>query len=46
MLCTVQFKRLGATAHTPFKGSKYDAAGKTGSAQVARIKQNEEYNAE
>ena len=40
---TVQ--RVGATAHTPFKGSKYDAAGKTGSAQVARIKQDEEYDA-
>ncbi|HCH69043.1 MAG TPA: penicillin-binding protein 2 [Colwellia sp.] len=40
---TVQ--KFGATAYTPFKGSKYDAAGKTGSAQVARIKQNEEYDA-
>ncbi len=40
---TVQ--KLGATAHAPFKGSKYDAAGKTGSAQVARIKQNEKYDA-
>lgn len=40
---TVQ--KIGATAYTPFKGSKYDAAGKTGSAQVARIKQNEEYDA-
>ena len=40
---TVQ--KLGATAYTPFKGSKYDAAGKTGSAQVARIKQNEKYDA-
>lgn len=40
---TVQ--KPGATAHTPFKGSKYDAAGKTGSAQVARIKQNEKYDA-
>lgn len=41
---TVQ--QVGATAHTPFKGSKYDAAGKTGSAQVARIKQDEKYDAE
>jgi penicillin-binding protein 2 len=40
---TVQ--KVGATAYAPFKGSKYDAAGKTGSAQVARIKQNEEYDA-
>ncbi len=40
---TVQ--KLGATAHAPFKGAKYDAAGKTGSAQVARIKQNEKYDA-
>jgi len=44
MHSTVQ--KFGATAHTPFKGSKYDAAGKTGSAQVARIKQNEEYDAD
>ncbi len=36
---------VGATAYTPFKGSKYDAAGKTGSAQVARIKQDEKYDA-
>ncbi len=41
---TVQ--KVDATAHLPFKGSKYDAAGKTGSAQVARIKQGEEYNSE
>jgi penicillin-binding protein 2 len=40
---TVQ--KFGATAYAPFKGSNYDAAGKTGSAQVARIKQNEEYDA-
>ncbi|WP_114326592.1 penicillin-binding protein 2 [Candidatus Colwellia aromaticivorans] len=40
---TVQ--KFGATAHAPFKGAKYDAAGKTGSAQVARIKQNEKYDA-
>jgi len=40
---TVQ--KLGATAYTPFKGAKYDASGKTGSAQVARIKQNEKYDA-
>ncbi|MEY8214119.1 MAG: penicillin-binding transpeptidase domain-containing protein, partial [Colwellia sp.] len=41
---TVQ--KVDATAHLPFKGSKYDAAGKTGSAQVARIKQGEKYNSE
>lgn len=44
MHSTVQ--KLGATGHTAFKGSKYDAAGKTGSAQVARIKQDEKYDAE
>jgi penicillin-binding protein 2 len=41
---TVQ--KVGATAYLPFKGSKYDAAGKTGSAQVVSIKQDEEYDAE
>ena len=41
---TVQ--RVGATAHAAFKGTRYDAAGKTGSAQVARIKQDEKYDAE
>ena len=40
---TVQ--KFGATAYKPFKGSTYDASGKTGSAQVARIKQNEKYDA-
>ena len=40
---TVQ--KFGATAYTPFKGAKYDASGKTGSAQVARIKQDEKYDA-
>lgn len=44
MHSTVQ--KVGATGHTAFKGSKYDAAGKTGSAQVARIKQDEKYDAE
>jgi len=44
MHSTVQ--KLGATGHAAFKGSKYDAAGKTGSAQVARIKQDEKYDAE
>lgn len=40
---TVQ--KLGATAHTAFKGTKYDAAGKTGSAQVASIGEDEKYDA-
>jgi penicillin-binding protein 2 len=37
---------VGATGHAAFKGTRYDAAGKTGSAQVARIKQDEKYDAE
>ncbi|GLX81240.1 penicillin-binding protein 2 [Thalassotalea eurytherma] len=41
---TVQ--KLGATAHTAFKGTTYDAAGKTGSAQVASLGADEEYEAE
>ena len=36
---------VGATGHSAFKGTQYDAAGKTGSAQVARIKQDEKYDA-
>lgn len=40
---TVQ--EIGATAHAPFKGAKYDVSGKTGSAQVASIKQDEKYDA-
>lgn len=40
---TVQ--KFGATAHKPFRGSTYDASGKTGSAQVARRKQGEKYDA-
>ncbi len=43
MHSTVQ--TVGATAHNAFKGAKYDASGKTGSAQVARIKQDEKYDA-
>jgi penicillin-binding protein 2 len=34
-----------ATAYASFKGSHYDASGKTGSAQVARRKQGEKYDA-
>ena len=41
---TVQ--KSGATGHSAFKGSKYDAAGKTGSAQTANIGQDEKYDAE
>ncbi|UUO23001.1 penicillin-binding protein 2 [Colwellia sp. M166] len=40
---TVQ--KFGATGYSAFKGSKYDAAGKTGSAQTANIAQDEEYDA-
>lgn len=43
MHSTVQ--TVGATAHAAFKGTKYDASGKTGSAQVARRKQGEKYDA-
>ena len=40
---TVQKYR--ATGYNAFKGTTYDAAGKTGSAQVANIKQDERYDA-
>ena len=40
---TVQ--KVGATGYNAFKGSTYDAAGKTGSAQVANIKQDEKSDA-
>ena len=40
---TVQ--KLGATGYPAFKGSKYDAAGKTGSAQTANLAQDEKYDA-
>ncbi|ASP46713.1 penicillin-binding protein 2 [Cognaticolwellia beringensis] len=40
---TVQ--KFGATGYNAFKGTKYDAAGKTGSAQTANIEQGEEYDA-
>ena len=40
---TVQ--KFDATGYSAFKGSKYDAAGKTGSAQTANIAQDEEYDA-
>jgi penicillin-binding protein 2 len=35
----------GATANFAFKGAKYDAAGKTGSAQVANLGEDEKYDA-
>ena len=38
-------QKFGATGYSAFKGSKYDAAGKTGSAQTANIAQDEEYDA-
>lgn len=41
---TVQ--KPGATGHAAFIGTRYDAAGKTGSAQVASLGQDEEYDAE
>ncbi|MGJ8691886.1 MAG: penicillin-binding protein 2 [Thalassotalea sp.] len=36
---------FGATAHNAFRGAKYDAAGKTGSAQVASLGEDEKYDA-
>lgn len=41
---TVQ--KEGATGYNAFKGSTYDAAGKTGSAQTANLGQDEKYDAE
>ena len=43
MHSTVQ--KVGATGYNAFKGHKYDAAGKTGSAQVASLAENEKYDA-
>jgi len=43
MHSTVQ--KVGATGHSAFKGTTYDAAGKTGSAQVVSLKKDEKYNA-
>ncbi len=39
-------QKFGATAYDVFKGSKYDAAGKTGTAQLISKKQDEKYDAE
>jgi len=38
-------QKPGGTGYEAFKGSRYDAAGKTGSAQVAGLKQDEKYDA-
>jgi len=38
-------QKFGATAYSVFKGSKYDAAGKTGTAQLVGKKQDEKYDA-
>jgi len=43
MHTTVQ--KIGATGYNAFKGHTYDAAGKTGSAQVARLGDDEKYDA-
>lgn len=39
-------QKRGATSYDVFKGSKYDAAGKTGTAQLIAKKQDEKYDAE
>lgn len=41
---TVQ--KISGTAHKAFKGTNYDSAGKTGTAQVVSIAQGERYDAE
>lgn len=38
-------QKFGATAYKVFKGSNYDAAGKTGTAQLFSVKQDEKYDA-
>ncbi|NQY37742.1 MAG: penicillin-binding protein 2 [Alteromonadaceae bacterium] len=38
-------QKRGGTGYEAFRGSRYDAAGKTGSAQVAGLKQGEKYDA-
>ena len=43
MHSTVQ--KVGATGYNAFKGHTYDAAGKTGSAQVASLGEDEKYDA-
>ncbi|MEM5512443.1 penicillin-binding protein 2 [Pseudoalteromonas sp. AS84] len=39
-------KKISGTAHKAFKGTNYDSAGKTGTAQVVSIAQGERYDAE
>jgi penicillin-binding protein 2 len=44
MIGATQCKAYCGTAHAAFNGSVYDAAGKTGTAQVFSVAQNEKYN--
>jgi len=39
-------KKVSGTAHKAFKGTTYDSAGKTGTAQIVSIAQGERYDAE
>lgn len=39
-------KKVSGTAHKAFKGTNYDSAGKTGTAQIVSIAQGERYNAD
>jgi penicillin-binding protein 2 len=38
-------KKVSGTAHKAFKGTRYDSAGKTGTAQIVSIAQGERYDA-
>ncbi|HYB33613.1 MAG TPA: penicillin-binding protein 2 [Steroidobacteraceae bacterium] len=44
MIGATQCKAYCGTAHAAFNGAVYDAAGKTGTAQVFSVAQNEKYN--
>jgi penicillin-binding protein 2 len=44
MIGATQCKAYCGTAHAAFAGAAYDAAGKTGTAQVFSVAQNEKYN--
>jgi penicillin-binding protein 2 len=44
MIGATQCKAYCGTAHAAFNGSLYEAAGKTGTAQVFSVAQNEKYN--